>query len=100
MLRVLHGSLHASCSDLDSLPSRFHELVAELVAQDSVRDMKALLLDAAKPDEIKSDTTKQVLHDDSYLAVTNKCLCNGDDRTYAMMCRLMIDHHRRARVTK
>ena len=64
---------------MDPLPSRFHELVAELVAQDSVPVMKALLLDAAKPDEIKSDTTKQVLHDDLYLAVTNNPLSHGDD---------------------
>jgi hypothetical protein len=77
--RVLHESLHASWSDLDPLPSRFHELVADLVAQDSVPDMKALSLDAAKLDEIKSDTTKQVFHDDLYLAVTNKSLSHGDD---------------------
>ena len=62
--------------------------------------MKALSLDAAKPDEIKSDTTEQVLHDDLYLAVTNNPLSHGDDCAYAMMCRLMIDHHRRGRVTK
>jgi hypothetical protein len=59
MLRVLRESLQASCSDVDPLPSRFHELVAELVAQDSVPIiMKALLFDAAKSEPLKHTDRK------------------------------------------